>query len=177
MSQIINITSEALQSTIRRLPPSQQGVGEDLQASNVILPVIDVTPTAEGTQLPTDMREAMAFGSQTTFQAANSTVNLASSGGFWRVFGSFAGKQDATVDRGSQFLISDGLAVKSIWGTTIPSGSAGDVSVFFFDFTVFLRPQDTLQAVADTGHFVRGSYRQIGTLTGELVNPSGFSFG
>ena len=51
MAQLISITSEALQATIRRLLPSQQGFGEDLQASNVITPVIDVTPTAEGLSL------------------------------------------------------------------------------------------------------------------------------
>ena len=52
MAQIINITSEALQATIRRLLPSQQGFGEDLQATNVVQPIIDLTPTAEGTVLP-----------------------------------------------------------------------------------------------------------------------------
>ena len=41
------VTSEALQSTVRRLLPSQQGFGSDLEATNLIQPVIDLTPTAE----------------------------------------------------------------------------------------------------------------------------------
>ena len=45
MAQLINLTSEALQATIRRLLPSQQGFGEDLQATNVVTPIIDLTPT------------------------------------------------------------------------------------------------------------------------------------
>ena len=61
MSQIIRITSEALQATVRRLLPSQQGFGEDLQASNVITPVIDLTPTAEGSQLPIDFARALGL--------------------------------------------------------------------------------------------------------------------
>ena len=51
MSQIIPIVSEALQATVRRLLPSQNGFGEDLQASNVIVPIVNLTPSAEGTEL------------------------------------------------------------------------------------------------------------------------------
>ena len=87
MSQIINITSEALQATIRRLLPSQQGFGEDLQASNVIMPVIDLTPTAEGSSVPANLQNASAYGSNTTFFANNSTNTLVTGGGFYRVIG------------------------------------------------------------------------------------------
>ena len=42
MAEIIRITSEALQATIRRLLPSQTGFGDDLQATNLITPIIDL---------------------------------------------------------------------------------------------------------------------------------------
>ena len=58
MPQIIDITSEAIQATIRRLLPSQKGFGVDMQASNVITPIIDVTRTADGTQLPAELQYA-----------------------------------------------------------------------------------------------------------------------
>ena len=61
MAQITQITSEALQATIRRLLPSQQGFGEDLQASNVITPIIDLTPTAEGSSLSENLSTALAW--------------------------------------------------------------------------------------------------------------------
>ena len=82
MTQIINITSEALQATIRRLLPSQQGFGEDLQASNVITPIIDLTPTAEGSVVRQDLQTALAFGSQTAFDVGGATTTLANSPGF-----------------------------------------------------------------------------------------------
>jgi hypothetical protein len=40
MAQIKSVVSESLQATIRRLLPSQSGFTEDLQAQNVIVPVI-----------------------------------------------------------------------------------------------------------------------------------------
>ena len=74
MAQITSVTSEALQATIRRLLPSQQGFGEDLQASNVIFPIIDLTPTAEGSVLGTNLQTAIAFGSITSINANSSTA-------------------------------------------------------------------------------------------------------
>ena len=46
--EIITVNSEALEATVRDLLPSQNGFGSELQASNIITPIIDLTPTAEG---------------------------------------------------------------------------------------------------------------------------------
>jgi len=62
LPQIIRLTSEALQASIRRLLPSQQGFGLDLEATNVITPIIDLTPTAEGSELRQDLQSALAYG-------------------------------------------------------------------------------------------------------------------
>ena len=85
MAQIIRITSEALQATIRRLLPSQQGFGEDLQASNVIQPIIDLTPSAEGSETRQDLQSALAFGSVTLFQVFNGSSTVINTPGFFRV--------------------------------------------------------------------------------------------
>ncbi len=80
--EIITVNSEALQTQIRDLLPSQNGFGSELQASNVITPIIDLTAAAEGSGLPVDMQTALAFGSQTVFEAQNSTDVIANSPGF-----------------------------------------------------------------------------------------------
>ena len=103
MAQITTITSEALQSTIRRLLPSQQGFGEDLEASNVIQPIIDLTPTAEGTQLPFDLQTAINFTDATAFKAQGSTVTVASTPGFYRIFGTSANRANNGVDGVTRF--------------------------------------------------------------------------
>ena len=76
MAQIKSITSEALEATVRNLLPSQQGFGEDLQAQNVIVPIIDLTPTAEGSQLPTSLQQAYGFDDITSFNITNATTAI-----------------------------------------------------------------------------------------------------
>ena len=58
MAQIIPIVPESLQKKIRDLLPSQQGFGEDLQASNVILPILDVTSAASGADVGQNLQTA-----------------------------------------------------------------------------------------------------------------------
>ena len=173
MAQITNITSEALQATIRRLLPSQQGFGEDLQASNVITPVIDLTPTAEGSVLGSNLQTALAFGSQTDFNVNNAFATLANSPGFWRVYGNYTyGTSSGAVI--SYFYITDGTSNKNLWYSSASNGTGGITN---FDFTVFLRAGDSLVArSASTLGNIAGSYRQIATVTGTLVNPNGFTF-
>ena len=61
MPQLINVTSESLQATIRNLLPSQAGFSEDLTATNLIQPIIDLTPTAEGSILRAALQTAIDF--------------------------------------------------------------------------------------------------------------------
>ena len=111
MAQIIRITSEALQATVRRLLPSQQGFGEDLQASNVIQPIIDLTPSAEGSEVRADLQTALAFGSQTTFALNNGSSIFANSAGFWRLKGTATTKHPVSGASNVAILLSDGSTV------------------------------------------------------------------
>ena len=177
MSQIINITSEALQATMRRLLPSQQGFGEDLQASNVILPVIDVTPTAEGSQLAPALQNALSFGSATAFRSQNSTATIANSPGFYRVFGS-ATLLQANPAANLFLNISDGASSKTLWG--LDSDTSPNVEVFAainFDFTIFLDTNITLTMVSNNIRATAvGSSYQVADRYGNLSNPAGFTF-
>ena len=179
MAQIINITSEALQATIRRLLPSQQGFGEDLQASNVIQPIIDLTPTAEGSVLPTYLQTALAFGSQTQFTAENTNVQIANSPGFYRVFGSSVVRDVGSAVRSEASLfMSDGSSFKLLWEnvvTGITASTTFPISSLNLDVIVFLQAGESLTASSNAANTVlSGSIRQVATVTGELVNPSGY---
>ena len=176
MAQITSVTSESLQAQIRRLLPSQQGFGEDLQATNVITPVIDLTSAAQGTTTPQYLQTALAFGSQTSFDARSGTTALANTAGFWRVTYTISIKNAAAADHESLLQISDGLSAKTIYG--LESISAPDLQFQFIpvDFTVFLRSGDTLNIVNNVSSIVcLGSYRQVADVNGNLVNPSGFT--
>ena len=177
MAQIIRITSEALQATVRRLLPSQQGFGEDLQASNIIQPIIDLTPTAEGSILPGYLQTALAMDSQTAFSMAESTTSsLVSTPGFFRIIGyGNTGIHTGGNTRTAQFQITDGLSNQVIYAFRNQSGVNDEVVNWVYDFNVFLKPGETLQGVTGVGCNLSGSTRQIADSTGNLVNPAGFT--
>ena len=176
MAQITSITSESLQSQIRTLLPSQQGFGEDLQASNVIVPTIDLTAAAQGTTTPQILMTALAFGSQTAFSVANTSTVLANTAGFYRIFGV---ANDIKVSSSGQdnlsFSMSDGLSTKTIWQSRSNAAATADVN-YQYDFVVFLASGDSLTAISnDAEAFLDGSIRQIADVNGNLTAPSGFS--
>jgi len=173
--QITSVTSEALQAQIRNLLPSQQGFGTDLMAQNVIVPVIDLTSAAEGSSVGENLQTAIAFGSQTAFSANNSTVVVANTAGFWRIFGT-SHQTSSGANTIVRFQMSDGLSTKDVWQSTI-SGTGSPYNVGHnFDFIVFLASGESISAITNLGSaFLQGSARQIADVNGVLTNPSGFT--
>lgn len=174
MAQIINITSEALQATIRRLLPSQQGFGEDLQASNVVQPIIDLTPTAEGSQLPVDLARAINFADATEFETLNESETIANTPGFYRIIGC-AALGNANSNAG--FSMTDGSGTfKEVWDLKITHSTTTVGATASYDFNVFLDQGDSILAFSGSEATVSGSIRQIADRYGNISNPSGFTF-
>ena len=90
MTQIRGVTSEPLEAKIRNLLPSQAGFTEELSAQNLIVPIIDLTAAAEGSETPETLQQAMSFGSMTADNIINTTTALAASPGFWRFRGNIS---------------------------------------------------------------------------------------
>jgi hypothetical protein len=169
LAEIVPVTSEALEATVRNLLPSQRGFGEDLQASNVIMPIIDLTPSAEGSQTRQDLQTSLAFGSQTAFRVENTTTTIINNTGFYRVFGVVSQTGASAVF----FNLSNGLSTKTILEY---SNIAGDVERTVFDFVVFFASGESLSVQSSAGGaLASGSTRQIADVNGTLVNPSGFT--
>ena len=176
MAQIIPIVSDALQATIRRLLPSQNGFGEDLQASNVIVPVVNVTPSAEGSILGTNLQTALAFGSQTAFDVTGATTTIANSPGFYRVFGTIVAENATSSAVLANFTLDDGSTTKIIYGVNISNDATKTYVADSYDFNVFLAAGETLKAVSSSSiAALTGSVRQIATVSGIVVNPAGFT--
>lgn len=176
MAQIIRITSEALQATIRRLLPSQQGFGEDLQASNVIQPIIDLTPTAEGSALDVDLARAFAFGSQTAFDVEGTSSTIANSPGFYRLQAAATVVSDGAVEVGCFFDVTDGFSTKTVWGVQTISSATQYNYAESVELTVFLSQGESLVARSNSGNSkMVGSVRQVADSNGTIVNPSGFT--
>ena len=172
--EIITVNSEDLQSTIRDLLPSQNGFGSELQASNVITPIIDLTATAEGSVLRSDLQTAVAFGSQTAFNITNTTTTIANSPGFYRLFGVSNVGTKSGIDSNT-FELTDGVTTKVIWRHTDRTSNTGNNSAVEFDFVVWLAAGESVQGTTDdTVGLLGGSVRQIADSQGTLVPPNGY---
>lgn len=167
MAQIRPITSEAIEATIRRLLPSQSGFGEDMQAQNVIVPVIDLTPSAEGSILPSYLQSAISTD-ETVVNTAGATNTIISTPGFYnvriRIAASAAGL-GATID------ITNGFSSTNIWGA-----GHTDTERFPGEFVVFCRAGYTVTATSSGGGFTLSTMtRQLADVYGNLSDPQGFT--
>ena len=173
---VSTVTSEALQLKLRQLLPSQQGFGTDLSASDTIIPVIDLTASAEGSDVRPDLQTALAFGSQTAFSVVNTTTTIVNTTGFYRIFGAVSVFSSTTTNN-AIFKLSDGVSDKEIWAAGMFGLSlSGFGNLLEFDFVVFCAAGESLKATsANSGAFMKGSTRQIADVNGTLVQPSGFT--
>jgi len=172
--EIITVNSEALQTQIRDLLPSQNGFGSELQASNVIMPVIDLTAAAEGSGLPAYLQQALSFGSQTTFSAQNATDLIENAPGFYRIFGT-SNVESSGTGLTCNISITDGVTTKIIYNQVSSQAATNVKQTVIFDFNVFLAAGESISATSDsTRGIITGSSRQLATGDGSLVQPNGF---
>ena len=177
MPEITSVTSEALQATIRRLLPSQQGFGNDLQATNLITPIIDLTPTAEGSVLPSYLQTSFSFGALNNVSVTNTTSSIVTSPGFYRVFGTVDYRTFSTGSASEgRIFINDGSGTKDLVRNEFLIGNSSTANQQF-DFNVFLRSGDSLQVTSPNVDVIYNLHAsQIASVTCIITPPSGFTF-
>jgi len=169
MGQEFIIKSQALEDKINQLLPSQGGfqAGVDLSASTQIVPIIDLTESAEGSDVRADIQTALSFGKSTTFKVNGATSTIITTTGYWRVFGIYQALSGSPVGR---IIVNDGTTDKNLI-EYIQLGSSGIINEKF-DFVVFLPAGHSLKVVATTADGVlNGNFRQIADVNGNLINP------
>jgi len=172
LAQITSVTSEALQAEVRRLLPSQQGFGEDLQASNVITPIIDLTNVAEGTNVPQYQAQALNFGGITAFDVGNATTTIINTPGFFIVRGVFY--SDTTV--GPQFNITDGATTKLLFNLRGQNAANNNSDKIYLQFYVFVRAGDSVTCANNNATFnAQGTTQQLADVNGVTTLPTGFT--
>lgn len=176
--QNYEIVNPTLEQQVASLLPSVAGYGGNLRSTNTIIPIVDLTSAAEGTTLPESLQQAITFGSQTAFEASNTTTTLASTTGFWRVIGTSTGWFASTTGFSTnEFILDDGISTKRVWAHNIyANASSPAFGSINFDLIFFLPAGHSLKAKTNSvSFFMEGSYRQVATIDGTLVDPSGFS--
>jgi hypothetical protein len=150
------------------LLPSQDGFGSELQASNIITPIIDLTAAAEGSGLSGNLQQAQSFGSQTAYNINNTTTTLANAPGFWQIQGNMYVGAGGTIS----VNITDGAATKLLYRYVI--GSGVDDQNIPISYVIWLAAGESINITANTAAVAYGSYRQIADSQGSLVQPSGY---
>jgi hypothetical protein len=167
MAQEFTIKSTAIEDKINQLLPSQGGFqpGVDFSASTMVIPVVDLTETAEGSNVRPDLQTALSLSSATAFLVENTTSTLVNTTGYFRVFGSVALEGSVS----ASFNVTDGVTTKKL----IDFKSYGSqFTTETYDFIVFLPAGDSLTATSSSAvASLRGSTRQIADINGTLINP------
>ena len=122
MGQEYFINNQTLEDKIRKLLPSQGGAGAgfDLSASTQIIPVINVTESAEGSNLREDLQNSLSYNSVTTFNVVNAVTTIINNTGFYRVFG-VTNYMVGTPALIASLSLSDGVGTKTIWQIETPT--------------------------------------------------------
>ena len=171
MAQEFTINSSAIESKINQLLPSQGGFapGVDFSASTMVIPIVDLTETAEGSNLRQDLQGAFSLTSNSSFAITNGSSNLITTTGYWRVFGTCQGFLNSGELNVS---ITDGTTTKILFNANYASSASGAYFTQDFDFNVFMPAGTTLTGqAASTSQHIFVTVRQLADLQGNLVSP------
>jgi hypothetical protein len=173
MAQEFTINSTAIESKINQLLPSQGGFGAgvDFSASTMVIPIVDLTETAEGSDVRADLQTSLSFNTTTAFSVSNTTTTVINTTGYFRIFGQISLAAAASESKVS-FILRDSTTDKIIYTLSTNNITVGDFSGNSFDFNIFLRAGDSFKILASnaTSQCI-GSTRQIADIDGNLVNP------
>jgi len=165
MGQEFIIKSQNLEDKVNQLLPSQGGfqAGVDLSASTTIIPIVDLTESAEGSSVNPDLQQAFSHNRITHNTVANTTTTIINTTGYFRVFGEYT-----IFDTGNASInITDGATSKII---SRIFGNSGYDNNFGFDFIVFLAAGDSVTATSSTTTItVEVTTMQIADINGNLT--------
>ena len=173
MGQEFFVKSTTLEDKVRKILPSQGGLGQgfDLSASTQIIPIVDLTESAEGSDLREDLQKSLTLGNTTSFTINGTTSDIVNTTGYWRVFGTSYIISSSSATRTASIRIKDGVTTRNIFQNLQTATVNNLMSQIPYDFIVKLEAGDTLDGSCTTNGGLNGVVRQIASLDGTLINP------
>ena len=175
MAEQFTIKSKTLEDKVNQLLPSQGGhqTGLDLSASSMIIPIVDLTESAEGSNQRVDLQTSLSFNSCTAYDVQNTTTTIINTTGYFRLFGQINCNGNSSSGSQALFKVNDGTSDKTLMMRGFSAtNSTGLVASVPYDFIVLLEAGHSVsvQATNATTRIV-GVSRQIADLQGNLINP------
>ena len=173
MAQEFTIKSPEIEDKINQLLPSQGGFqpGVDFSASTMVIPIVDLTETAEGSSLRQDLQTAFSHNTATVFNVSNTTSTILNTTGYYKLICTVSQATSSSTNSTFAINITDGTTVKALIANTIFSTAQNGVLIPL-EVIFKLEAGDSLTITSgSTRTFVRGSVRQIADVNGNLTNP------
>ena len=174
MAQEFTIKSASIEDKINQLLPSQGGFqpGVDFSASTMVVPIVDLTETAEGSSLRQDLQTALSHTNATHNETENTSTTLSNTPGFYSVNINYNIKSDSVIINRATVKINDGVTDKIIWQTTTDKAGTSYGITGDFSIIAFLGAGDSLIAQSNADKVVINTVtRQIADVNGNLTNP------
>lgn len=173
------VTDEALEKKFRDTFKSQGGAElvDDLYAQGVIVPIVDFTSAAQGSELRSDLQSAFDFATGYE-RIENQTTTIINTPGFWKLQINLLLAPSTTSSPGTTkvFITDPAFTSKIIWSFFQDSFGANELDALTDQIIVFLRSGDLLRVESPNNFsIVNVSYRQIADVYGNLTNPLGFT--
>tara|TARA_R110000737_G_C14318144_1_gene439179 strand:- start:85 stop:618 length:534 start_codon:yes stop_codon:yes gene_type:complete len=177
MGQEFFINSQDLENKIRQLLPSQGGAGAgfDLSASTQIIPIIDLTESAEGSNLRGDIQSSLSLNSVTNIDISNGTSTIINTTGYFRIFGNIyiSSRNSPSTGSSATLQLTDGSTTKVIY--KVLENSLDNLALnqnVHLDFLVLLEAGQSLTGTtSDSQSTMTITTRQIASLDKTLTNP------
>lgn len=175
MAQEFTIKSQQIEDKINQLLPSQGGFqpGVDFSASTMVVPIVDLTETAEGSNLRQDLQTAFTHANSNPFEVSNTTDTVINTTGFWRIVGvSYLIFNDTNAI--NQVFINDGATDKQVWGHRNRNFNFSDGTTSTATLDLVVKTEAGHSIVISSGSvnakFI-GQIRQIADINGNLIDP------
>jgi hypothetical protein len=170
MGQEFFVNSEILEDKIRKLLPTQGGSGQgfDLSASTQIIPIIDLTESAQGSNLREDLQRASSINTTST-TISNGTATIANTTGYWLL--NFTYVLNGSGVNAAEIEVTDGTTTSKVFRVQGVAPGTGNIQFGQKELVVRLRAGETLQHSASATSVVcTCSAHQIADINGNLTN-------
>ena len=175
MAEEFVIKSNVIEDKINQLLPSQGGFqpGVDFSASTMVVPIIDLTETAEGSTVREDLQTASSFSSSLS-TATNATVTVTTTTGYFKLIGSYNMDANGGGSTDVSIFLDDGVTQKTVFKQSAATGVApSGITQNTFNLVVFASAGKSIK-IKSTGAkaTINCSSHQIADLLGNLTDPT-----
>jgi hypothetical protein len=170
MAQEFTIKSQDIEDKINQLLPSQGGfqAGVDFSASTMVVPIVDLTETAEGSNVRQDLQRAISLDSITAYNVENTTTTVWNTTGYILMQGYVRVQSNSEV----KIQITDGITSKNIVNFD-GVGTGANGGVLNYSYVILVKAGESIVVNANSNQVMTSGYlRQIADLSGNLIQPT-----